>query len=318
MQNSEVRKLNETVVAGLTSDDAFLQKEASTGINDYVRMKMVEDGFARRVCPPMEVTSSDLDRQVDTAKPVIVRDMEPNSPGASSVPFNTTPMDHYIKGPRYRVMFDRIISRRFTADVNTLLTYDMDIRQILNDFILKDIMAEEDRKWMVLSDSICGTLNTVNSVIGSCQNLQVGTLDRSSLAYSMEGLPSSNRHLNPAVALINNRTIWQIAAMGRDEIGGDLAEEMFINGFGERTVMGLKYIITIKTDLVPRNVVYHYTEPKYLGDFYILDDITVSTKNENYMLEFFAYECIGATIANTAAVVRIQYDGSQRDWNTGL
>jgi hypothetical protein len=318
MQNAETRILNQTLINGITSRDNNLQKEAADGMNTYLRIRMREDGFARRIINPDTVTEANLDRQVDTAKPTIVRDKEPNSPGAYSVPFGTSPMGHYIRGPRYRVMFDRLISRRFTADVNTLLTYDMDIRQILNDFILKDIMGEEDRNFIAVADYIVGTLNTPNADLGSCQNLQVGSMSRTNLAYSMKGMPQTNRHLNAAVALVNNITIWDIVAFGRDDVGGNLAEEMFINGFGERQIMGLKWIVTIKTDLVPNDVIYHFAEKKYTGDFFILDDITVSTKNENYMIEFFGYECVGAAIANSAAVVRSQFDGTQRDWITGL
>ena len=313
----DVRLLNETIINGLTSSDDGLRKQAKEGVDDWLRIKMREDGFARRILPPVPVTPSDLDRQVDTPKPVIVKDQEPNSAGAYTVPFGTTPMDHYIMGPRYRVMFDRILSRRYNSDVNNLLTYDMDIRQILNDFLLKDIMAEEDRKFMVVADSIVGSVNTPDATLGSCQNLTVGPLTRQSLAHARKGMPSTNRHLNAAVGLINNITIWDVVALGRDDIGGDLAEELLINGFAERQMLGLKWAITIKTDLVADDELYMFAEPKYTGDFFTLDEITLSTKHEDYMLEFFAYECIGATIQNTAAVIKATFSGTQVDWRTG-
>ena len=313
----DVRLLNETIINGLTSGDEMLRKQAKEGVDDWLRIKMREDGFARRILPPVPVTPADLDRQVDTAKPVIVKDMEPNSAGAYTVPFGTTPMDHYIAGPRYRVMFDRILSRRYNSDVNDLLTYDMDIRQILNDFLLKDIMAEEDRKFMAVVDSIVGSSNTVNPVLESCQNITVGPLSRASLAHSRKGLPSTNRHLNASMALINNITIWDVVALGRDDIGGDLAEELMVNGFAERQIMGLKWAITIKTDLVKDSEMYMFAEPKYTGDFFVLDDVTISTKHEDYFIEFFAYESTGATIQNAAACAKVTFNGSQVDWRTG-
>ena len=314
----EVRLLNETIVNGLTSGDDVLRKQAKEGVDDWLRIRMREDGFARRILPPVPVTPADLDRQVDTPKPVIVKDQEPNSAGAYTVPFGTTPMDHYIMGPRYRVMFDRILSRRYNSDVNNLLTYDMDIRQILNDFLLKDIMAEEDRKFMVVVDSIVGTVNTVDATLASCQNITVGPLDRAALAHSRKGLPSTNRHLNASVALINNITIWDVVALGRDDIGGDLAEELLVNGFAERQIMGLKWAITIKTDLVSDDELYMFAEPKYTGDFFELDPITISTEHKDYFLEFFAYECIGATIQNTAACAKAVFSGSKVNWRTGV
>jgi len=318
MFTPEVKALNEALVGDLRSEDGRIRKEASEGVSSYLRMKIREDGFTRKIIPPVTVTPADFDRQVDTPKPVIIKDMEPNSPGAYSVPFGTTPRNHYIKGGRYRVMFDRIESRRLTADVNNLLTYDMDIRQILKDHLLKDIMFEEDSKWMSVSNTIVGTLNTVNTSIEACQNIQVGPMSRASLAHSRKGMASGNRHLNPAVALVNNVTIWDVVAIAkRDEIGGDMSQEMFVNGLSERPIMNLNWIVTNKTTLVPDDVMYQYTEVKYLGDFFILDDVTMSNKSENYMIEMFAYECIGATIANSAAVVRCQFDGDARNWRTG-
>lgn len=317
-KNIDVRVLNETFINGLKSEDPHLKKEAQEGASDYLRIRMREDGFTRRLFQPENVTPADFDRQVDTPKPVIVRDMEPNSAGAYSIPFATTPQDNYVRGPRYRVMFDRIASRRYREDVNNLLTYDMDIRQILNDFLLKDIMAEEDRKFIATANTIVGTVNTVNATLGACQYITVGALTRQSIAHAMKGLPSTNRHLNPAKVLVNNITIWDVVALDRTAVGGDLAEEIFVNGFGERQIMGVNWAISIKTDLVPNNIIFEFAEPKFLGDFFILDDVTLSSKHEDYFISFFAYESVGCTIANSAAVAKVSFSGTQRNWSTGL
>lgn len=316
--NPEIKARNENVISGLTSDDPYIQKEAQNNVQDYLRVRAREDGFARRIQPPQPVTPADFDRQVDTVKPVIVKDIEPDTPSAYSVPFGAVPMNHYIDAPRYRVMFDRILSHRFVADVANLLTYDMDIRQIFNDLMLKDILGEEDRKYMVVVDSVVGVLNAAAgsryTETGARGNCTVGPLTRASLAEAMKCLPSTNRSLNPAVGLINNVTIWDVVALPREEIGGDLAEELFVNGFAERQIMGLRWFITIKKDLVPNDVLYEFAAPKYLGDFYTVEDVTVSTKHENYMFEMFAYEMIGATLKNNGAVGRAQFTGTLVPW----
>lgn len=314
----KVKAINEAVLTGLTSSDGYLQKEAENGVNDYLRLRAREDGFARRIQPPVQVTPADLDRQVDTVKPVIVKDMEPNSPAAYSVPFNTVPMNQYMDAPRYRVMFDRIMSHRFTADVANLLTYDLDIRAIFNDIMLKDILAEEDSKYIGVVDTTCGTLNDTTATrvttVGSVGYVTVGALTRTSLADAMKGLPSSNRHLSPSRVLVNNVTIWDVVALDRTDAGGDIAEELFLNGFTERQIMGVTWMITIKTDLVANDVIYQFAAPKFLGDFYTLEDVTVSTKNENFMFEMFAYEMLGATIKNEAAVCKASFTGSFSGW----
>lgn len=319
MNISEVKMMNESVVQGLTSQDYGIRKQAEDKVNNYLRLRQREEGFARKFYDVADVTPSDLDKQVDTPLPVIVKDMEPNSAGAYTVPFGTSPMDSNLTAPRYRVMFDRIMSRRYVADVNELLTYDMDIRQIFNDFILKDILAEEDRKFMTTVDTIVdvATPNTVNATLNSCLTANMGAIQRDTLANSMRGLPSTNRRLNPVAALINNYTIWDVVALDRNDVGGDLAEDMFVNGFTERTIMGLKWNITIKNDLVLDNYVYHFAAPKYLGDFFVLDNICMSTKHEDFIMSFYAYECVGATVANIAAVCCSIFEGTTKNWRTG-
>jgi len=322
MLDPDVRSRNHAVIEGLRNDDSGIAKEAANNVNDYLRIRAREDGFMRRIQPPVPVTPADLDRQVDTVKPVIVKDMEPDTPGAYSIPFGAVPMNHYIGAPRYMVIFDRIMSHRFTADVANLLTYDLDIRQIFNDLMLKDILAEEDRKYITVADTVAGPMNGVNPLtnprineVGSVGYITVGAMARASLAFAMEGLPSTNRHLNPASALVNNITIWSVIGMGnRIAIGGDLSEDMFVNGFTERQIMGLKWMVTIKTNLVATDDIYYFAAPKFLGDLYVLEDVTVSVKHENYMFEMFCYEMIGATLKNTAAVCKAHFGGVQGAW----
>jgi len=320
MLDPEIRARNQAIIEQLRNP--MMTKEAQEGVSDYLRLRAREDGFARRIQPPIPVTPADLDRQVDTVKPVIVRDIEPNSAGAYSVPFGAVPMNTYMDAPRYRIMFDRIESYRYIADVANLLTYDLDIRQIFNDLMLKDILGEEDRKYIAVCDAIVGGLNDVDPItnpriseVGSVGFVTVGQMSRSALSYAMEGLPSTNRHLNPSVALLNNITIWRVVAcLTRNEAGGDFSQDLLLNGFAEREMLGLKWMITIKTNLVATNDVYYYAAPKFLGDFYTMEDVTVSVKHENYMFEMFAYEMLGATVKNAAAVAKARFSGTQEPW----
>lgn len=288
--------------------DQGMEKQAQDAVNDYIRVRMREDGFARRIIPPVQITNDELDRQVDTDKPVKVIDKEPQSPGSISVPFGTLPVNRYIRGPRFRVMFDRILTTRFTKDIDELRTYDMDIRQILSDNSIKDMLAEEDSKFIATCTILLGSQGAVVAETGTVQwRLIAGGITRDTLAESMKILPSTPNHLNPSTCLVNNVTIWDIVKFGRDEVGGDLAQELFERGFAEREIMGVRWIITIKRDLVPDSSIFQFAEPKFLGKFFILEDTTMYIDRKAYMLEFFAYESIGASIANVAGVARADF-----------
>ena len=107
----------------LGSRDPGMVKEALDAVNDFTRTKMREDGFFRRIMPPVTISNDELDRQLSTDKPVKIVDKEPDSPAAITIPFGALPTNIYIRGPRYPVMFDRIATPRFTKDVDELRTW---------------------------------------------------------------------------------------------------------------------------------------------------------------------------------------------------
>lgn len=317
LMSPEIRSANETLLKCLTSNDTAVRKEAADMVSDYLRLKNREDGFARKILPPQTITSANLDRQVDTPDPVVVIDMEADSAGAQTIPFGTGPMSVNIEAGRYAVFLRRVISKRYQSDVARLLTWNMDIRQMLKDFLLKDIQGTEDKGLMTTVNRIVGEQNKVNPATGACGWITAGPLNRVSFAHARKGLPSTNKRLNATIGLINNITIWDIPALTRDEIGGDLAEKLFIDGEAPGKVMGLDLIVTIKNDLVADNDMYQFADPKYVGNFLVLEDIILSTENVNYFIEFFGYEMVGAAIRNVAAVCKTSFTGTAVDWRVG-
>lgn len=303
--NVPAREIND---AFFNSVDRGLEKQAQDAVNEYIRVRMREDGFTRRIIPPVQITNDELDRQVDTDKPVKIVDKEPNSPAAISVPFATLPMNRYIRGPRFRVMFDRIMTPRFTKDIDELRTYDMDIRQILSDNAIKDMLAEEDGKFILTCNSLLGAAGSTVSETGTIQHRNIsGGVTRDTIAEAMKILPQTPSHLNAATILVNNVTIWDVVKWGRDEVGGDLAQELLQRGFAEREIMGVRWIVTIKRDLVPDGSIYMFAEPKFLGKFFVLEDTTMYIDRKAFMLEFFAYQSAGCAIANVAGVGRANF-----------
>ena len=61
-----------------------MEKRALDAVVDYTRYRMREEGFYRRILPPVQVSNDDLDQQVDTDKPVKIIEREPDSPAAIS------------------------------------------------------------------------------------------------------------------------------------------------------------------------------------------------------------------------------------------
>ena len=94
---------NQLFFEKLASGDPMMRKQAEDAITAYTRTTIREDSFMERIMPSMEITNSDLTRQVSTDKPVVVVDREGDSPGAISVGFGTLPNNYYFRYPRYLV-----------------------------------------------------------------------------------------------------------------------------------------------------------------------------------------------------------------------
>lgn len=278
-------------------------KEAQEAVSDYTRMKMREEGAFRKILPPVQITDDELTPQVDTDLPVRVCEKEPDSPAAYSVPFGSLPKNRYINGRKYRVMFQRLMTPKFVKDINELRTYDQDIRQIMSDNALKDMQSEEDGKWISTIESICVANGSVVPETGVIQwQTVLGGITRETWNDALKIMPRGPGHFSVNTILINNVSVIDFQKWGRDEIGGDLAGQVAVQGWGETTWFGIQIVVTIKRDLVPDNRIYMFTKPSRTGKSFILEDTTMYVDTKAFMIEFFAYESIGGSIANPTAV----------------
>jgi hypothetical protein len=304
---ADIKLLNETIFDQLHTPGH--EKQAIDAINDFTRTRMREDGFYRRIMPPLQISNDELDRQVDTDKPVKVVDKEPESPAAISIPFATLPLNTYIRGPRYRVMFDRIVTPRFVKDVDELRTWVMDIRQVLSDNAIKDMLAEEDSKFITaVNATMLGPDVPVpyNDDVVQWETIE-GGITRETLLDAFKIMPRGPSHLEVHTVLINNVTIKEVMKFGRDEMGGDFSQDIIRNGWAESNFMGARWIISIKRDLIPDDSIFMFADPKFIGKSYLLEDTTMYIKREAFMLEFFAYQTSGGSIGHSGGLARADF-----------
>jgi hypothetical protein len=302
----EVQELNQRFLQALTTPG--MEKVAQDEVTEFTRTYVLEMGFKRKILPPIPISPDKLDRRSDTDKPYVVVDKEPGMPPAISVPLGTLPTGFYIRGPRYEVKFQRILSPKFYKDIGELATYRMDIRQVLADKIVKVIQFEEDSKFLKAVDSILVAPNTNVPRVGVPLWRQfVGGLSRVNWVESTKIMASTKFHLEPSCMLLNTLTYREFLKWGRDEWGGDVAAEIIRTGNVIESIDNIKLILTIKHELVPTNTIYYFAEPRFLGKFFVVDDITMYVKNTAYIIEFWAYEFIGSAIGHGAALARADF-----------
>ena len=140
-------------------------------------------------------------------------------------------------------------------------------------------------------------------------------MSRKSLVHLKKGILAAPGNLKPAKFVMNDLTHCDFGEFARDAIGGDMAQEMFINGVTLTKVQGVDTIVTTKKDLVETNDVYIYADPKYYGGFYTYKDVAMVTdEKDDIWLTFFAHECIAMSVVNAAGVAKASFTGSLVDW----
>ena len=238
MIDPTVQYENQAMINRLYGSDPMQKNAELTNLKDYLVTYAQEDGILRKLFGgPTKVSEADLDRQFDYWGPCIVRQMLPECNFAVSVPVGNVPINTYFNMPQYRILFDRIQGRRFKADVARLRMYRGDIKQVFNDLMLKQVLYEEDRKWLAIVDTVLGfsyeeAIDRGVTTSGSHANVAAwdadttnnytaaqkarvtnisakgaidlgGSISQATITLLSKGLPSTTRHLDAKTVVIN-------------------------------------------------------------------------------------------------------------------
>ena len=286
-----------------------LEKVAQTA-SDVTRTQIREGSFANKILPPENIGNECLTKTM-TEDLIDIDDLEPDSPGAKYVPFETVPEGEIITGSRYITPMARIVTPMFTKDIDQLRTYDYPIRKILTDNSIKDGMATHDRKFIDTVNSIVyNTLRgpgSAHPVTGKIQFMDFEEgLNRETFAEATKMLPRGNAAgkfvARNYIMLAHENTLRDVLKLGRDAIGGDLAETHWKDGLTESSIMGIKAVTTIKNHLVPEGYIYFFAEPMFLGHNYTLTDWTMFLEKQAYFIKWFSYWLGGFSFGNIAAM----------------
>lgn len=294
----------------LASPDGHVKK-ASLTTSKATRTQIREEGFQRAILSFDMITNEDLNYFGDSELPGVWFELEPDSPPARTIPYNATPNTFAYRAEKYVVLISVVTTEEATKNINQLRTYKTDIRQIVNDNMLRDIHTQEDTSFLITVDRLVGDQISVSSgnLTKESQNVDLGAaFGRDSLKRAQSFL--TDRRLPIGVFLVNQRTANELLGLKRDELGGDLAQDIFKKGLtalDSFEVFGSPYIATIKNDLVFNGIMYQFTTKDFLGNALMLEDITVTIKKEYDIIRMRAQEQIGFTIGNTRGVQKLKF-----------
>lgn len=267
-----------------------LVKEAEVASSTFVRQKLREDGFARKIFNPVMVSAAELDRQM-TEEPTIIVEKEPDSV-AAAIPFvgRTTP--RYFSSHRYAVTCNTISSEEFKKSKFELMTARTDIPTILQENSVKDLQAQEDQTLYGGLMNIAGAAGNIVNISGTTSTNYVQQFTTGIQSLLAKKLPIGN-------ILMTQSMYYNLMKQPATQIGSGLAGDLVRGAGGLDGLFGNRFITTIKNDIIPDNQFIVFTTPQYLGQMYLLQDATVFIKTEGDMLSFRTYEAVGIGIGNT-------------------
>ena len=266
--------------------DQGLEKEAGVAMSAFVRQKLREDGFARKILPPTLITAAELDRQL-TEEPTVIVEKEPDSV-AANLPFLARPEPRYFTGVRYPVTFQKIQSAEFTKSKFELATYRTDIRTVLQENSVKDLQKQEDQN---LYNNLLAVANANSAVYNIGGGFSIGNMMNATKYLLAKQVPVG--------AILMTQSMYaDYLKQPATQMGSELVSQLTA---GEKTLdnfFGFKIIVTNKNDILPDNQVVILTSQQYLGQSYLLSDATIFLKTEADIITFNCYEAIGVGLGN--------------------
>lgn len=288
-----------------------LKKEALDNSTLFIRDRVRELGFGRKLFPPKMITSEELDRIPNSDEPAIIlsKDMDAT---AYTVPFRGQGESKYWDGEDYVLTFHKYESDRFNKSKFEMMNSKVRYDKLLEKRIVEAMYQVEDTTIM----------KAINDIIAAAQAEKPGTqyletgegLTKNSIKVLVQMLsrlrmiptdPKSDAD-RPKL-LINATTKQELIDLGLMDIGDAGVSKNFTDGVGGISrIMGFPIITTIKDDLVADNEVYIVAPEDYSGRFFILQDHTLVIETKADMLNFYSYAAMGFAIANTKSVAKIK------------
>lgn len=287
-ETTNVQFINQAFVDKLNRG---MEKEASLAMTTFVRQKLREMGFTRKILGLTPITPAELDRQV-TEEPTVIVEKEPDSI-AASVPFTGRNALRYFQGARYPVTFNKVESATFKKSKFELATYRTDIRTVIQENSIRDLQTQEDQTFYNAIMSMASTAGNVYNIGGGLTNTNFLT----AVQYLVKN------QLPVGKVLMTQSAYLTLIGQPATNIGSIAASELFKGEGGVSTPYGFEIVTTVKNDILPDNQIIVFTQPDYLGQMYALQDATVFLKAEKDMVEFMTYEAIGIGLGNVRGAI---------------
>lgn len=333
--------MNELFTHRLSSNEGK-EKLAEYG-GSYIRDRLREVSFARKILPPQQVTRADCQVSVNHDTLVKIVNVEPKS-RAMVMSFRGQPTSNFIRAPKAEIGFVTISSEMYQKNEQELLAYDMPITKVIEENVVKDIQEIEDREFIINAEAAVQALqteqnggtakalawSTISGVNPTVEySIIKGELARTAGVDDATVRPLQRPDLSNLAKLLNTRRLrtdmflitegdWtDILQWTVEDFGDRLQSETTVDGYKYNTLLGYRYVRTVKTDILRPGNVYAFTSPDFLGKFYVLNNPKFYIDKIANVISFQSWEDIGMALINIASVVKLELYSGNANPNAG-
>jgi len=275
------------------------QKEVQEAGLTYIKQYLREESFLRKVINPVNITKFDTQRAVDSDTVEKVVDIEPGST-ASAINFRSESPARWVEAPRYAIPFFTIASPMFEKTEQELFAYESPVIKIIEENSVKDIQEVEDTKFIEFCTAAI-------ALSGNLLQLPATTaLTTKKTITDGFSLVDANR-LQTDKVMMGSTTFNDVLALPSEQIGNPLSSEIVKDGYTYNQLIGKKFIVTSKTNLVPYGQMWFFAKQKYLGNFYILNSTKFYINKIADLIRFKTWEVIGVGIGNVNGVAKVEF-----------
>jgi len=297
--------------AGLVkaASDASLLKQAMDNSTYFIRERVRELGFARRLMEPVNVTAADLDRVSGSEQPAIILEKDVDTKGFT-IPFRGQGEQRYWEKENPVVLFQKVETERLSKSKFELMTSKTPYTQILEKRFVQEAQKVEDETFIeafnkIITDAEASKPGTqYQEVSGGLTKENISILIK--MLSRLQMIPTGPNAPKPKF-LMSQTLKADLVNLGMIDIGDANVSKNWEQGtLGVDKLFGIPVVDTIKNDLVKDDEMYIVAPQDYFGRFFILQDHTLVIKTEADMMTMWTYGSLGTGFINTKGVCKIK------------
>lgn len=311
MLDFEVSQLNQTFIDAL--DDPGMRKEAAEQAAEYLKLQIYEDSFMHKILPPQGIRPEQCDRDVNSPNYQVVIDKEFTDVGAVSTTFRGRSDYEFVETERYAVTFRELQSREYALTEGELRGMRQPVQNLIRHHIAYHIRKRMDEIFI-------GMCNAAVTTSGLELDLTATAEDRITPDIIMDLTDliddQSPQYLEATTLLMTKSQFKKVntwmqtnTASGAGTLPGmtgGLGMDAWRDGYKYPTLFGYRVIVTQKSDLLPSNTVFAFTEPEFLGHHFTFNDDRFSIERDHNIMKWKGWRTFGAAIGNVNAVAKLR------------